>query len=67
MIPSAAHKNYDVVIIFGPNSKVRSKAISDLKAEEIGSLVIIKAIVVKASEVKPEIAVATYACDICGC
>lgn len=33
----------------------------------IGSLVVVKAIVVRASTVKPEIVVATYACDICGC
>jgi hypothetical protein len=33
MIPPSAHKNYDVVIIYGTNSKVKSKAISDLKAD----------------------------------
>jgi len=33
MIPPAAHKNYDVVIIYGPNSKAKSKAISDLRAD----------------------------------
>jgi DNA replication licensing factor MCM7 len=27
----------------------------------------VKAIVVRASVVKPEIVVATYACDVCGC
>ena len=63
----AAHKNFDVAIVYGPNSKTKPKAISQLAAEEIGSLVIVKAIVVRVSEVKPEISVATFACDICGC
>ena len=38
-----------------------------MKADDIGSLVICKAIVVRASAVKPEIVVACYACDVCGC
>lgn len=67
MIPIASHKSYDVAIVYGNNSKVHPKAISDLSSDDIGSLVIVKAIVVRASEVKPEIAVATFACDICGC
>jgi DNA replication licensing factor MCM7 len=29
--------------------------------------VVVKAIVVRVSEIKPQIVVATYACDICGC
>ena len=66
-IPFSVHKNYDVAIVYGTNGKVKPKAISDLKAEDIGCLVVVKAIVVRASEIKPEIAVATFACDICGC
>lgn len=66
-IPYSAHKNYDVAIVYGPNGKIKPKAISDLSSDEIGCLVVVKAIVVRASEIKPEIAVATYACDICGC
>lgn len=30
-------------------------------------MVVCKAIVVRTSEIKPEIIVATFACDICGC
>lgn len=48
-IPISAHKNYDVSIVYGSNSKVKAKAISDLNADEIGSLVVVKAIVVRAS------------------
>lgn len=54
-------------IIYGSNAKIKPKAVADLTADDIGSLVIVKAIVVRASEVKPEISVATFACDICGC
>lgn len=32
-IPISAHKNYDVAIVYGPNSKVKPKAISDLNAD----------------------------------
>lgn len=56
-----------MAIVYGSGGKTKTKAISDLTAEEIGSLVQVKAIVVRASEIKPEIAVATYACDVCGC
>jgi hypothetical protein len=48
-IPTSTHKNYDVAIVYGPNSKVKAKAISDLTADQIGSLVIVKCIVVRAS------------------
>jgi DNA replication licensing factor MCM7 len=37
-----------------------------LKSEQVGSVVSINAIVVKVSDVKPFIKVASYACDICG-
>ena len=66
-IPISSHRNFDIAIVYGPNSKLRPRAISDLNADEIGSLVMVKCIVVRTSEIKPEIAVATYACDICGC
>lgn len=49
LIPISTHKNYDVAIIYGPNSKTKVNAISDLGAESIGSLVIVKAIVVRVS------------------
>jgi len=52
-IPLSAHKNYDVAIIYGATGKVKPKAISDLKSEDIGCLIVVKAIVVRASEIKP--------------
>ena len=32
----------------------------------MGALVTIKAIVVRSSDIKPQIVIATYACDTCG-
>lgn len=48
-IPLSAHKNFDIAIVYGHNSKVKTKAISDLTADEIGSLVQLKCIVVRVS------------------
>lgn len=57
-----------VSIVYGPNSKESShvRSIRELKAELIGSLVVCKAIVVRASDVKPHLVMATYSCDACG-
>lgn len=41
-------------------------SIRNLKSNKIGSMVTIKAIVVRVSDVKPMITVATYVCDACG-
>jgi DNA replication licensing factor MCM7 len=49
----ASHKTFDVALVYGNNAKVKLNSITELTAEEIGSLVIVKAIVVRASEVKP--------------
>lgn len=32
-IPLSTHKNFDIAIVYGPNSKVKTKAISDLSAD----------------------------------
>ena len=49
LIPMASHKNFDVALVYGDNAKVKLNSITDLSAENIGSLVIVKAIVVRAS------------------
>lgn len=67
MIPVSAHKKYNVSIIFGSSVKIKIHSISELNAGQIGSLILCKAIVVRTGEVKPELVLATYACDICGC
>lgn len=38
----------------------------EIKATSIGSLVTIRGIVVRASDVKPQMQVAVYVCDVCG-
>lgn len=48
-IPPAAHKSFDVAIVYGPNSKTHPRSITDLTADDIGGLVMIKCIVVRAS------------------
>ena len=48
-----------------PNS-TKLMAVRDVKADSIGKLVAVKGIVVRATEVKPMMQVATYTCDQCG-
>lgn len=43
------------------------KAISEIGSEMMGSLVIIKGIVIRTDEVRPRLSVGTFACDVCGC
>lgn len=40
--------------------------IREVKAEHIGKLVTIKGVVMRCTEVKPMMSVATYCCDMCG-
>lgn len=44
-----------------------SLAIRSIRSNCIGQLVSIQAVVVRASDVKPQAVVATYTCDSCGC
>ena len=53
-------------IVYGKNPKGKVKSISELKAENIGELIVTRAIVVRMSDVKPELIVGTFACDVCG-
>ncbi len=41
-IPISAHKNYDVSIVYGSNSKVKAKAISDLNVDGAGCVISLK-------------------------
>ncbi|KRW98341.1 P-loop containing nucleoside triphosphate hydrolase [Pseudocohnilembus persalinus] len=60
-------KRIEVYFINGPQTK-GSKPVSlrSLKSHTIGSLVTTEAIVVRISEVKPQIVVAAYVCQTCG-
>ncbi|EGR34237.1 hypothetical protein IMG5_019440 [Ichthyophthirius multifiliis] len=59
-------RKYELFIVKGPNSKNNPIPIRKLTSDIIGQLVTIKAIVVRVSEVKPQIQVACYICDTCG-
>jgi DNA replication licensing factor MCM7 len=55
-----------LIIVPGPNSKKNITPLREMKSKHLGSLVSINAIVVRTTDVKPFIKVASYACDVCG-
>ena len=65
-IPKELTRRYELIIIPGPGSKNKTIPLRQLKANQIGSLQTIKGIVVKMTDVKPFLKVASYSCDICG-
>jgi DNA replication licensing factor MCM7 len=65
-IPKELLRHYELVIVPGPGSKQITYPMRDLKATQIGSLVSIKGIVIRATDIKPFLKVACYSCDICG-
>lgn len=50
----------------GENSKKGIVKLREIRANQVGSLVVVKGIVIRASKVQPCIQVAEYACDACG-
>jgi len=62
--PSALMRRYQIVFQLPSQNKVQS--IRQIDASHIGKLVQIEGIVIRATPVKPQITVATYACDQCG-
>ena len=64
-IPKELTRRYELVIIPGPGSKNKTIPLRQLRAEQIGSLQTIKGIVVKMTDVKPFLKVASYSCDVC--
>ena len=65
-LPPELERQYQVFIVHGMQAKKKIQRMRDVKAHQIGSLVNVKGIVTKCSDVKPCIQVAVYACDICG-
>ncbi|XP_032111129.1 DNA replication licensing factor MCM7 isoform X1 [Sapajus apella] len=49
----------------GPSSN-KPRVIRDVRADSVGKLVTVRGIVIRVSEVKPRMVVATYTCDQCG-
>lgn len=66
-LPHGLHRKFEVQIVYTDLSKVNIRSISTLHSGEIGSLIALKAIVVRTADVKPKMIVATFACDVCGC
>ena len=64
-IPPELLRNYEVIML--PPNKVKAISLRNVSAGQIGHIVRVKGIVVRAADVKPRIVVATYVCDKCGC
>lgn len=65
-IPNQLRRKYELNIMPGPNDKQKLIPLRNLKSSLIGSLVTVRGIVTKITEVKPLITVACYVCDVCG-
>jgi DNA replication licensing factor MCM7 len=66
MVPPKMHRKYYIIISYKTKKPGMVKSINQLNSNLIGSLIILKGIVVRADEVKPRISVATFTCDVCG-
>lgn len=53
-------------VYFKHLSRQRASAVREVKADNIGKLVVVRGIVTRCTEVKPVVEVATYTCDQCG-
>jgi len=61
--PGQLLRNYTVNLI---PRHTQIKSVRDVKAEDIGSLVRVRGIVTRVTQVKPSVRVATYICESCG-
>ena len=53
-------------VYFKHLSTHKASAVREVKADNIGKLVVVRGIVTRCTEVKPVVEVATYTCDQCG-
>lgn len=53
-------------IYFKDLSTKKELPIREVKASSIGRLISVRGIVMRSTEVKPMVVVATYSCDLCG-
>ncbi len=65
-LPPQLRSTFETYILSGPNHKKKLTPLRQLKSDKIGSLVSVKCIVVRTSDVKPMMQVASFACDSCG-
>lgn len=65
-IPKELERSFQLVLVPGEMGKKAVVKMREIKAQQIGSLVTIRGIVTRASDVKPLMKVAVYACEACG-
>ena len=66
MIPPELERTYQVVIVQGEMGKKEIVPMREIKSANIGQLITLKGIVTRASDVRPCMQVAVYACECCG-
>jgi DNA replication licensing factor MCM7 len=64
--PPELMRRYQLFFVFGEQAKKKVTKMREIRAEQIGNLILMKGIVIRLTDVKPCIQVATFACDICG-
>jgi DNA replication licensing factor MCM7 len=62
--PNELLRRYEIV--FKAPQTIKCQSVRQIKASSIGKLVYVKGVVIRATEVKPMLQVATYTCDRCG-
>jgi len=65
-IPPELERPYQMLIVPGETEKKKIVRMREVKSQMIGSLVTIKGIVTRATDVRPCMKVAVFACDACG-
>lgn len=66
-IPAELDRTYQVVLVPGEFSKQKEVVpMREIKSAHIGALVTLKGIVTRASDVRPSMQVAVFACECCG-
>eukprot|EP01031_Cornospumella_fuschlensis_P045566 gene45566-55771_t len=63
-LPRALLRRFQVLIY--PRSAAKARKLREVRAEDIGHLVVVKGLVVRASSVRPRAEVLTYTCEVCG-
>ena len=65
-LPPMLLRKYEVRVRPRQRDESNALALRHIKANDLGKLVTVKAIVLRASDVKPHLLVAAYTCDSCG-
>lgn len=62
--PPILLRRFEVVIL--PSRNTLARKLREVKAADIGGLVKIKGMVIRSSDVRPQVTVCTYTCEMCG-